>query len=610
MSRILEFANRLRAQIDIVQVVQEHVPLKRVGINLKGLCPFHKEKTPSFSVNAAKQIFHCFGCGKGGDVIRFVQEIERLDWMGAVRFLAERHGIPMPSFGQEGRSAVTRSERDRQHQLTREAAAFFARQLAAAMQDPASEIARYMERRQIPMELAAHFALGLAPDQWTGLLDHVTATGYEREFVASAGLAIHNQDKGRFYDRFRKRLIFTICDGLGRPVAFGGRVYASDAAPDEPKYINSPETALYRKGEHLYALHLAKERIVAEQRALLMEGYMDVLRAHQHGFTHAVATCGTALTDEQARTLKKFAREIVFVYDGDAAGQAAMLRGTEILLEHELAVRIVVLPDNHDPDSYLLTHGAQAFQAALEAATDFLTFFLEVASARHNRHTTEGRVQIVEFVVPLLQKVKNPIMRRDLVCRTADFLSIDDSLIDRQLERRTRRRAEELRQEIGEATSAASRLEAQMLRLVVESRVARPLVLRGLNPEWILNGNLRRWFEFVREAATEENLSWDTLLAACRDEEERAMLTAIAMDEETLPECEQAISHLLARLRMRYSRHQAAQVARQLSDEYRRDPDAIACSTLIQELDEHARTVSHLSRKVFKPRPDKKAVPR
>ena len=376
MSSLSEFVERLKAQIDIAQVVGEHVPLKRSGTTLKGLCPFHREKTPSFTVNTAKQIFHCFGCGKGGDVITFVREIERLDFVEAVKVLAERHGIPVPTFGRDGGSEVTRTERDRQHQLTREAAAFFSRHLAQALRDPASEIAQYLQRRQIPAAMAERFLMGLAPDAWSGLLDYVTRTGYEREFVASAGLAIHNEEKGRFYDRFRKRLIFTICDSLGRPVAFGGRVYASDAAPDEPKYINSPETSLYRKGQHLYALHLAKERIIAEQRALLMEGYMDVLRAHQHGFTNAVATCGTALTDDQARVLKKYAREVVFVYDGDAAGQAAMLRGTEILLEHELGIRIVVLPDNHDPDSFLLAHGADAFRTALDTATDFLACLL------------------------------------------------------------------------------------------------------------------------------------------------------------------------------------------------------------------------------------------
>jgi DNA primase len=268
-----------------------------------------------------------------------------------------------------------------------------------------------MKRRGLDMATIGRFGLGLAPDAWATFLDAGRKAGFERDTMVASGMVIHNRESDRHYDRFRKRLIFPICDGVGRPIAFGGRVYASDAAKDEPKYVNSPETVLYKKGQHLYALHLAREAIVAGKCALLMEGYMDVIRAHQCGFTNAVASCGTALTEEQARTLKKYAPTVLFVYDGDDAGQKAMLRGSEILLDQDFAVKIVALPPEHDPDTYLREAGAEAFRAQLSSARDAIEFFLEAAAKRHNPATIDGKVQAAEAVLPLLLRVRNPVAR-------------------------------------------------------------------------------------------------------------------------------------------------------------------------------------------------------
>jgi DNA primase len=291
MSTIIEFADKLLSQVDIVRVVEEYVPLRRGGSNLKGLCPFHREKTPSFSVSPSKQMFHCFGCGVGGNAIAFVQRVERIEWMDALRLVAEKNGIQVPPLKRDhdqGRDDA----RQRFLEVNKMAMAHFCANLEAAMRNPSHEISAYLGRRKLDAATVRRFGIGLAADAWSAMMDAGRKAGFERETLVAAGGAIHNAESKRHYDRFRKRLIFPICDTLGRPIAFGGRVYASDAAPDEPKYVNSPETALYHKGQQLYALHLAKEAISTRGHALLMEGYMDVIRAHMHGFENAVASCG------------------------------------------------------------------------------------------------------------------------------------------------------------------------------------------------------------------------------------------------------------------------------------------------------------------------------
>ncbi|MBX7245726.1 MAG: DNA primase [Candidatus Sumerlaeaceae bacterium] len=591
MSELIEFAEKLRSQVDIVQVVEPFVPLKRAGVNYKGVCPFHREKTPSFSVSPTKQIFYCFGCGAGGDAIKFIQKIERVEWIEALKYLAEKFHIPMPELRRSPKeSAEARGERDRFLAINELAASHFSRRLQTAITEGKSEIAQYIADRGLDANLVKQFRIGVAADAWSDFLDAALKAGYERDSLAAAGLVIHNPQSQRHYDRFRKRLIFPISDQLGRPVAFGGRVYARDAAPDEPKYVNSPETPLYRKGQHLYALHIAKDPIVKAQRALLMEGYMDVIRAHQHGFNTAVASCGTALTEEQARTLKRYCASVTFVYDGDEAGQKAMLRGCEVLLEQDFSINIVALPDDHDPDSYLRKHGSQAFQALVDQAPDFFQFFRHTAGTQFDRNSVEGKVRIVEFLMPLLAKVKSAVARDEYIRRVADFVLVGESVIRQQLASHEGRRTANLREQLAESARATEyKPENMLLRVIVESPEARTMLLDKVDPEWLGHPLARKWLGFFKAQDVTENYSWNALLSLCEDETDTAFLSSLAVDDEALDISERTLHNCLSRIFHHHRRRQTSLLCQQIREFYEQDPESAECGDLIQALNSKFR---------------------
>jgi DNA primase len=599
MSAILEFADKLRSHIDIVDVVGRYVDLRRGGVNLKGLCPFHREKTPSFTVSAAKQIFHCFGCNEGGDAIKFIQKVERLEWIEAVRLLSQQYNVPMPEFRRDGGSSTAHAdEKEKLLAVSKLAAEFFASVLERESKKDGTEVSEYLERRALDEALVKRFQLGLAPDAWQDFMEAGRRAGYERDTLVTAGLVIHNQNNKRFYDRFRKRLIFPIHDPLGRAIAFGGRVYASDAAPDEPKYVNSPETPLYHKGQALYALHLAKDEISRGGRALLMEGYMDVIRAHQHGFTTAVATCGTALTDEQAKTLKRFCSEVVFVYDGDAAGQKAMLRGCEILLEHGFTVSIVGLPGDHDPDSFLRAEGSEAFREHVARARSFIEFFLDAAANQHDRKSPEGKVRIVEMMLPLLKRVGKSIAQNEYVRRVADFLDIDDSLVIRQLSDNNPRNLENLRKAV-EEQSTDSRVERTLLRLAVESSSARQKVMERIEPAWLRHHKIRKWLERLRDTMADD-ITWDYLFEHAEDDVEAAFLRTLALADEPFDASERTLDNVAARLRINHLHQYNRMLAEQIQEFFGREGDSDAhVGELTRNVDSTVQDRKQLGSKYF-----------
>lgn len=598
MSEIIEFADKLRTQIDIVDVVGKYVQLRQFGTNQKGLCPFHKEKTPSFSVSSAKQIFHCFGCHEGGDVIKFVQKIERLEWIEAVRHLAGEYGFPMPELRQ-------RTPADEQAKDSKTAALsaaeyavnLFTAQLHSQLSN-SSEIATYLQSRKISPEVAKQFQLGLAPSGWSGLMDSAQKKGHTRDSLIDAGLIIHNAAKDRYYDRFRNRLIFPIHDAHGKPVAFGARVFASTAAPDEPKYINSPECLIYHKGQALYAMHLAKDSIVQKRQAVLMEGYMDVLRAHANGVTNAIASCGTALTDEQARTLKRFAAEVVFAYDGDAAGQKAMLRGTEILLQHGFTVRIITLPSTHDPDSYIAEHGGEAFAQLVSSARGFFAHFCDYASSCFDMKQPEGKVQAVEMMLPLLRRITQPIIRREYVVRLADRLQVEPALIDRQLSSANPASFDKLKSQIFQPDSSSGVVEKTLLKLLVECPVARQRIRTKVKPNWLKDQTVKRWFLNCCELQDDE-ITWENLLHKCELEsaEEAALLRELAIQEQSCDSSERTIEHVASRLHRNYLREQNLLLAREIDEFFNQGQQDNVLDQHLQKADSHATPLRELTGK-------------
>ncbi len=533
MGTLVDFANELKGRLDIVDVIGGYVQLKRAGTNWKGLCPFHREKTPSFMVSQTKQIFHCFGCHAGGDVFHFVELIEHIEWKDAVRLLAERHGVRMPEF-RSGRADHSKDIRKNLYEINEIACNYFNKILTKALQDSNHPITRYLTQRYLDHDCIAKFRLGLASDEWTALLDHLRHAGYDPESAAAAGVVLRHPEKGSFYDRFRSRLIFPICDNLGRPVAFGARVYLPDTGADQPKYINSPETELYKKGQYLYGFHLAKESIARQGAAILVEGYFDVIRAHQHGFTNAVASCGTALTPDQAATLRRLCDKVIFVYDGDEAGQKAMLRGCEVLLEHDFVISVVVLPDNHDPDSYLLEFGAEHFQKQLDSSRDFYDFFLDTALAKFGVQSVQAKVQVFNFLRPILCKVSNAIALHAYLARTAQVLGTTEAALQRELIKGSRPAATSPVAFVAAQTPPAPKQERYLLRLCIENEDMQFPILERIQPDWLTHPIVKKWYTICRDRLLDGlSLSWDDIWELCTDQtsEDAQFLRALAVEE-------------------------------------------------------------------------------
>ncbi|SHK05038.1 DNA primase [Rhodothermus profundi] len=406
----------IRAAIDIVEVVGEYVSLRRRGSNWFGLCPFHEEKTPSFSVNPTLGIFKCFGCGVGGDVFAFIQQIERVSFVEAVRLLAERAGIPLPD-GEED----THDLRPALYHALRFAARFYFEQLS---HPEIGQVARaYLKQRGIRPEAVRRFGLGYAPDAWDALLKAATQAGIQPEVLEQAGLVLPRKERTGYYDRFRHRLMFPIFSHTGRVVGFGGRLLTPH--PDQPKYINTPETPVYHKGRTLYGLYQARQALRAQGEAILVEGYTDVIALHQAGIEHVVATSGTALTPDQARLLARYVRRVVLLYDADAAGQQAALRSIELFLARGLSVYVVSLPPGEDPDSFVRAQGARAFQEYLQRhRRDFVTFHYELARRQGQLDTPEGEAEVARTIVEAIARLPDPLLREPYVRRAAELLKI------------------------------------------------------------------------------------------------------------------------------------------------------------------------------------------
>ena len=422
----------IRDRTDIVAVIGEYVSLKRTGVNHKGLCPFHNEKSPSFNVNAQKQFFHCFGCGKSGDVISFVSELEGKSFMETLRELAKRSGVELPeerrSPRDEERARAAESERAKMVRLHDLVAKFYREQLAS----PAGAQARaYVESRGLDEATAEKFHVGFAPAGWEALSRYLETKKVPVELAERAGL-IRRRENGTHFDTFVNRVVYALTSPMGEVIGFGGRVINPE---DQPKYKNSPETMLFKKGENLFGLHLAKHAIRRGGRALVVEGNFDVMTLHQVGVDYAVAPQGTAMTAEQVKLLKRFAREVVLMLDADPAGRAATMKVVHLFVEAELPCRIAQLRardgKKQDPDE-LARKDLPKLQALIDGAQDAVEFYFEQVAAT-SAPTVPGRVAAIEEVAPLLRTLRDPLAR-DLYCdKLATLLKVDGALVQRAL---------------------------------------------------------------------------------------------------------------------------------------------------------------------------------
>ncbi len=410
---------QVRAASDIVDVIGGYFPLKRAGANFTARCPFHQEKTPSFNVNPQKQIFHCFGCHKGGDVFRFVQEHEHIGFLEAVGRLADRAGIAIErdATGEGGRRRELKETLLRLHEgLTRHWQAVLA-------EGAAGQRARdYLKERGLGRESIESFRLGCAPEAWDDTVAWVRAQGCDLAVAVQAGVILRKEGTDRHYDRFRGRLMFPICDEQGRVIAFSGRTLDADAKT--AKYVNSPETPLFTKGRVFYGLDKARREITDAGRAVICEGQLDLIACHAAGVRNAVAPQGTALTPEQARLLKRYCDEAVLCFDADAAGQNAAVRSLDGLLAAGLAVRVAAIPAPHDPDSFIREHGAEAFRAMLEGAQGFFDHYLRRLCETEDPRTDRGRKAVVRAMGEAAHKAGDAVLLDACARKTAAALGV------------------------------------------------------------------------------------------------------------------------------------------------------------------------------------------
>ncbi len=579
------FIDDLRRQADIVRVVQDYVALKKKGANWMACCPFHQEKTPSFSVNPAKDIFYCFGCGKGGSVFNFVMEMERVTFPEAIRIVAEKANVPLPVLEEDKRFEARRRDADDIIQLNTWALEWWEQQLAHGGGE--AKLGReYIEGRGLSAETQQAFRLGFAPNSWDGLSTHLKQKGASAQQIERSGLVVV-KDGGGYYDRFRGRVIFPVMDAQGRAIAFGGRVLSPE---EQPKYLNSPETAAYTKGRHLYGLHLTRDEIRRKGFAILVEGYLDLIVPYQAGARNAVASLGTALTPEQVRLLGRFARKVVVNYDGDRAGVKAAQRAIETLLTEDFEIKVLVLPDGADPDEFIREHGVEAYHERRGKAQPFIQFVLEQATRERNLHNPPDKGEAVKEVLPFVRAVRDRIQKREYFDQTMDALRVEDAGLRRTLWKEvnapTGTQAVDVQQQVARAESVPPTVaEQRLLELLIHDADLRATVLPQMDAdayEGLPTAPLFAALKELNEAGTA--VDFDSLNARAGDDEELHKLVALVWwsepqraegeaDDEVLAAAESCLATLRLMSIERRLKELTAEItaAERAGDEARRD---------------------------------------
>jgi len=559
------------SRVDIVEVISGYIPLKKAGSNFRALCPFHHEKTPSFMISPARQIYHCFGCGVGGNVFNFLMKYERLEFPEAVEMLAKKSGITLPAFekqDQKTTNAVTEL-----YTITELAAVYYEQNLHS----PAGTIAKnYLSRRGITPGTAKVFRLGLALDKWDGLLNYLRAKNVRLALLEKSGLILPKEGGG-YYDRFRNRLMFCLFDIKARPVGFGARTL-DEKDTTAAKYINSPETPLYSKGKTLYGFNFTKDAIRENDRAVIVEGYLDLMIPYQQGLHNIVASLGTALTYEQVRLLKRYTRNVVMVYDPDNAGQMATLRTLDIFLEEDMNVRIVSLPQGFDPDLFVRKHGIDKFKEKIGDAEDLFDYQLRVLKTRYDISHATGKKNIFSEMLPLIRKVKNAIVRSEYIKKLVEEAHVPEFEVRDELNKLKEARPYSALDTIVEKKkSDINPTEKLLVKLMLEENELIHRIRECLTPADFQDERTAKivsgMFELLEQGrAVEAN----TLISHFSDDETLAFICESAFmpelsaehKEEVVEDCIQRLKNERAKL-LRKHLHEEIKTAQYLGDEER-----------------------------------------
>ncbi len=530
MAEAGSFAERVKQQADIVRVVGEYVRLKKSGQNFTGLCPFHGEKTPSFAVHPTKQIFHCFGCGKGGDVFSFVMEMEKCQFPEAVRIVAEKCGISIPQPKEQ--SAEERKENQQRSLLVemhREAQVFFVKQLETTGEGRAARA--YLEDRGLDKDAIARFGIGYAPSGGDGLLRYLKQK-YPDNLLAESGLVSRDQNGERLFDRFRRRITFPIANESGKIVAFGCRALGDE----QPKYLNSPETPIYSKSNVLYHLDRAKDALRREDFAVLVEGYMDAIAVARAGISNVVASCGTSLAEPQIKLLARFTKRVIVNYDPDAAGQAATERSVGLLLEHDFEVRVLALPaigdKKADPDLYIREKGVEAYVKALKESAPYVDYL--IGRARQMDLTTgEGKLRALNYLLPYVQKIPNRLLRSEWATRISQQLRIDEPVLRAALSKAANERRSEVKTQPELMGKSVKNAERRLVRMLAEGGEFRRELANRLQSQSLYTGlETEKIFAALIVASLSDNPLDTTELAGLLEEKERRTLFEILFEPE------------------------------------------------------------------------------
>lgn len=504
----------IKARLDIVEFISDYVHLKKSGQNLKGLCPFHTEKTPSFTVSPEKQIFHCFGCGTGGDIITFLMKQENLSFGEAVAYLAKKAGISMPAFQSgEGASSEKRTALLRAND---EASKYYVDNLKNS-----SGASAYLKKRGLTTESLEIFSIGYAPGERDSLLKHLKKLGFPESVMKDAGL-IAAEGKG-YRDWFRGRIMFPICNTRNDVIAFGGRVMDNS----QPKYLNTQETAVFKKSDTLYGIHLAKDEIRKKGYALIAEGYLDVIVCHQYGFLNTVAPLGTALTTRHLRKLKLLSRQAILVFDGDDAGIAAARRSLAFICENDLHAKVLLLPKGDDPDSFLKKNGSEAFRNALHHTMSAMEFILKTAKGEHT--------ETVHEALGIISSVHDKILADELLGELSDRSGIHEAVLRSELDRFRKKTAPEQRSGKRSALPVASlhREEYLLLSALIACPEKAESILPELNTEDLQNTAIRAIFRKVKTFSGK--ITPESLLDLA-EEKDRTLITGLTLNPGFDPE--------------------------------------------------------------------------
>jgi DNA primase len=555
----------IRTRINIADIIGRHVALKASGQSLKGLCPFHKEKSPSFIVTPAKGIFYCFGCHKGGDVFTFLMEHDGLSFSEALHLLADEAGVRLDSsrgsggadyedaqfYGPETEAAsgqtqyIPKNEMIKIHEM---AVDFYYRQ---TRNHP--RVIEYFLGRGLTREIIREFRLGFAPPGWTELLAHAKLRGVTAEALVQCGLAI-SKPGNKLYDRFRDRIMFPIFDTSGRPIGFGGRGLTKDA---EPKYLNSPETLLYQKNKVFYGLHAAQSFIKQAKSIIIVEGYMDFLALYQAGVKNAVATSGTALTDVQARILRRFTSVVYLVFDGDGAGINAAQRAIFVLGPYNLDVRVLILPDDEDPDSFVKKYGKDAFLDLLSRAKTFSSFIIEKTIADKGIESPQKKSAALDFLAPLIQSTTDSIVRQDLIKQISERLHVDENIIVSRIKKQTAALPRSEASALSTADYSAT-IEGNFIRMLLSNPESIKEARQYITPETFTDQFSTDLYSIILHCFDEApNLG--TLIGSIADPEMKRVVSRLFAQGEYEGALSEDLRHSMLRLQRKFLKNRIRQ---------------------------------------------------